>query len=196
MSGRAAADPGQPEAPAGLRILDFSRVLAGPLATMLLADFGADVLKIERPGTGDDTRQWGPPFDASATATYFDAVNRNKRSVMIDLQTPAGVSAARELAADADVVVENFRPGLMDELGLGYSSSAPPTPGSCYCSITGFGAGAPELPGYDLLVQALGGLMSVTGPADGEPAQGRGRARRRARRAVRDDRDPGGVARA
>jgi crotonobetainyl-CoA:carnitine CoA-transferase CaiB-like acyl-CoA transferase len=152
-----------------IRILDFSRVLAGPLTTMLLADFGATVLKIERPGTGDDTRHWGPPFGPDGTATYFEAVNRNKHSIAVDLRSAGGLARARALAADADVIVENFRPGLMDELGLGYAELQPENPGLIYCSLTGFGAGAPELPGYDLLVQALGGLMSITGPADGEP---------------------------
>jgi len=154
-----------------LRILDFSRVLAGPLATMTLADLGAEVTKVERPGSGDDTRSWGPPHDAAGTATYFQAVNRNKRSVALDLHNPEGVAEARGLALAADVVVENFRPGLMAELGLGYEELTRENPGLVYCSITGFGgtgAGA-ELPGYDLLVQALGGLMSVTGEPGGEP---------------------------
>lgn len=152
-----------------LRVLDLSRVLAGPLATMLLADFGATVLKVERPGTGDDTRQWGPPFDERGTATYFQSVNRNKQSIVIDLQTPAGISQVQELSRDADVLVENFRPALMDELGLGYEALSNQNPALIYCSVTGFGAGAPELPGYDLLVQALGGLMSITGEPSGSP---------------------------
>jgi crotonobetainyl-CoA:carnitine CoA-transferase CaiB-like acyl-CoA transferase len=155
---------------ADLRILDFSRVLAGPLATMVLADLGAEVLKVERPGVGDDTRAWGPPYDAAGQATYFQALNRNKDSVALDLGDPAGVARARELAASADVVVENFRPGVMDGLGLGYEALAAHRPGLVYCSITGFGAGAgATLPGYDLLVQALGGLMSITGASDGGP---------------------------
>jgi crotonobetainyl-CoA:carnitine CoA-transferase CaiB-like acyl-CoA transferase len=154
-----------------LRILDFSRVLAGPLATMTLADLGAEVTKVERPGSGDDTRSWGPPHDAAGEATYFQAVNRNKRSVAIDLRDPEGLAEARRLALAADVLVENFRPGLMAELGLGHEQLAAENPRLVYCSITGFGgegAGA-ELPGYDLLVQALGGLMSVTGEPEGEP---------------------------
>jgi crotonobetainyl-CoA:carnitine CoA-transferase CaiB-like acyl-CoA transferase len=154
-----------------LRILDFSRVLAGPLATMTLADLGAEVTKVERPGSGDDTRSWGPPHDAAGEATYFQAVNRNKRSVALDLKDPEDLAEARRLALAADVVVENFRPGLMDELGLGCEELARENPRLVYCSVTGFGgsgAGA-ELPGYDLLVQALGGLMSVTGEPDGEP---------------------------
>src|SRR4051794_20854416 len=107
-----------------LRILDFSRVLAGPLATMTLADLGAEVTKVERPGSGDDTRSWGPPHDDAGEATYFQAVNRNKRSLALDLQDPADLAEARRLALAADVVVENFRPGLMDELGLGYEELA------------------------------------------------------------------------
>jgi crotonobetainyl-CoA:carnitine CoA-transferase CaiB-like acyl-CoA transferase len=153
-----------------LTIIDFSRVLAGPLATMVLADLGATVVKVERPGAGDDTRAWGPPFDDRGDATYFQAVNRNKTSEAIDLTTPAGAARARELVAGADVVVENFRPGVMDRLGLDWPTLAAANPKLVYCSITGFGTGAgAALPGYDLLVQALGGLMSITGEADGEP---------------------------
>lgn len=153
-----------------LRILDFSRVLAGPFATMMLADLGASVTKVERPGIGDDTRSWGPPYDEHGRATYFQAVNRNKRSVAIDLNDPAGRREALSLARASDVVVENFRPDVMDKLGLGYDQLAGVHPGIVYCSITGFGAGAgARLPGYDLLVQALGGLMSITGSPDGEP---------------------------
>lgn len=153
-----------------LRIVDFSRVLAGPFATMLLADLGASVTKIERPGTGDDTRGWGPPHDERGEATYFQSVNRNKGSVTLDLRTDEGLARAKELVAGADVVVENFRPGLMDELGLGYEALSAADPALVYCSITGFGTGrGAELPGYDLLIQALGGLMSVTGQPDGEP---------------------------
>jgi crotonobetainyl-CoA:carnitine CoA-transferase CaiB-like acyl-CoA transferase len=153
-----------------LTIIDFSRVLAGPLATMVLADLGATVVKVERPGVGDDTRAWGPPFDEHGDATYFQAVNRNKTSEAIDLTTPAGAARARALVATADVVVENFRPGVMERLGLDWPTLAAADPKLVYCSITGFGAGAgAALPGYDLLVQALGGLMSITGEADGEP---------------------------
>lgn len=155
----------------GLVIADFGRVLAGPYATMLLADLGAEVIKVERPGTGDDTREWGPPW-ADGVATYFLGVNRNKRSVALDLASPEGLAAARQLAARADVVVENFRPGTMDRLGLGYEALKAGNPGVVYCSITGFGdsAGA-DLPGYDLLVQAVGGLMSVTGESPEQPTK-------------------------
>jgi crotonobetainyl-CoA:carnitine CoA-transferase CaiB-like acyl-CoA transferase len=153
-----------------LRILDFSRVLAGPLATMLLADLGADVLKIERPGTGDDTRAWGPPYDDRGEATYFQAVNRNKRSIALDLRDAGDLARARALGRESDVVVENFRPGLLDSMGLGYERLRSDNPALIYCSITGFGhAGGAALPGYDLLVQALGGLMSITGAPDGDP---------------------------
>jgi crotonobetainyl-CoA:carnitine CoA-transferase CaiB-like acyl-CoA transferase len=162
----------QPAASAlgGLRILDFSRVLAGPFATMMLADLGADVVKIERPAVGDETRTWGPPRDAHGRATYFQSVNRNKRSVAIDLGSGAGRAQALELAAQSDVLVENFRPDVMDALGLGYDVLHAAHPRLVYCSITGFGDGeGARLPGYDLLVQALGGLMSITGAPDGEP---------------------------
>ncbi|HET9720656.1 MAG TPA: CoA transferase [Solirubrobacteraceae bacterium] len=152
-----------------LRVLDFSRVLAGPYATMMLADLGAQVTKVERPGFGDDTRHWGPPYDEAGNATYFQSVNRNKQSLVLDLSERADLERARRLALEADVLVENFRPGLMDDLGLGYEQLRHDNPRLIYCSITGFGAGAAHLPGYDLLVQALGGLMSITGPADGPP---------------------------
>jgi crotonobetainyl-CoA:carnitine CoA-transferase CaiB-like acyl-CoA transferase len=153
-----------------LRILDFSRVLAGPFATMLLADLGATVIKIERPGIGDDTRSWGPPYDDTGEATYFQSVNRNKDSLVLDLTDPADLDQARKLALEADVLVENFRPGVMDRLGLGCDDLRAVNPGLVYCSITGFGRGAgAALPGYDLLIQALGGLMSITGRPDGEP---------------------------
>ena len=156
----------------GLRIADFSRVLAGPYATMLLADLGADVVKVERPGIGDDTRAWRPPADGDGTSTYFLSVNRNKRSVVLDLTTEAGHEQARALVAESDVVVENFRPGTMERLGLGHKELRARRPELIYCSISGFGSGAgAAIPGYDLLVQAVGGLMSVTGIADGEPVK-------------------------
>lgn len=155
----------------GLLVADFGRVLAGPYATMLMADLGAEVIKIERPGTGDDTRAWGPPW-ADGEATYFQSVNRNKQSVTIDLSTEAGRAEARDLAARADVVVENFRPGVMARLGLDYEMLRETNPRLVYCSISGFGsAEGSALPGYDLLAQAVGGLMSVTGTAHGEPTK-------------------------
>jgi crotonobetainyl-CoA:carnitine CoA-transferase CaiB-like acyl-CoA transferase len=156
----------------GVVVVDFSRVLAGPYATMLLGDFGADVIKIERPTIGDDTREWGPPYDSDGVATYFNAINRNKRSVVLDLTDPADVARARELVAGADIVVENFRPGTMEKLGLGYDTLRTLRPDLIYCAITGFGRdGGADLPGYDLLVQAVGGLMSITGPEPGEPTK-------------------------
>ena len=159
------------DAPLGdLLVLDFSRVLAAPLATMLLADHGATVLKVERPGRGDDTRGWGPPHAPDGTATYFLSVNRGKHSVALDLSDATDQAVARELAAAADVVVENFRPGVMARLGLDHAALAATNPGLVYCTVTGFGSGqGAEMPGYDLLVQAVGGLMSITGSPDGEP---------------------------
>lgn len=158
----------------GVRVADFSRVLAGPHATMILADLGADVIKIESP-EGDGTRQWSPPVNAVGQSTYFAGVNRGKRSVALDLRSPEGLERARELAATADVVIENFKPGTMEKFGLGYEAVAEQNPGVVYCSISGFGdAAGKELPGYDLLVQAVGGLMSITGAADdagGEPTK-------------------------
>ncbi len=154
---------------AGVVVADFSRVLAGPLATMLLGDLGATVVKVERPGVGDDTRQWGPPF-AGSESTYFLSVNRNKFSVALDLGVAAERRTARRLAERADVLVENLRPGRLDELDLGYADLARANPGLVYCSISGFGTGAgADLAGYDFVVQAMGGLMSITGPATGPP---------------------------
>ncbi|MGD6747455.1 CaiB/BaiF CoA transferase family protein [Streptomyces sp. BH106] len=152
----------------GLVVADFGRVLAAPYLTMLLADLGAEVIKVERPGVGDETRSWGPPF-ADGEATYFLGVNRNKRSVALDLTEESGREAARAIAARADVLVENFRPGTMERLGLGYEELSALNPGLVYCSVTGFGAAeGAALPGYDLLVQAMGGLMSVTGEPGGQ----------------------------
>lgn len=157
----------------GTRILDLSRVLAGPLATQTLADLGADVVKIERPGEGDDTRGWGPPF-AGEDAAYFLALNRNKRSVTLDLKTPEGVAGVRRLAAGSDVLIENFRPGLMGELGLALDHLRAEHPRLVTCSLTAFGDDTPESsgrPGYDIIVQALSGLMSITGEPDGRPVK-------------------------
>jgi crotonobetainyl-CoA:carnitine CoA-transferase CaiB-like acyl-CoA transferase len=153
-----------------IKVLDFTRVLAGPFATMLLGDFGADVVKVERPGSGDETRSWGPPWAPDGDATYFLSVNRNKRSLVLDLTDATDLGRARALAEKADVVVENFRPFVMERLGLGYGHLATVNPRLVYCSISAFGRGAGAgLPGYDLLVQALGGLMSITGEPGGEP---------------------------
>jgi crotonobetainyl-CoA:carnitine CoA-transferase CaiB-like acyl-CoA transferase len=154
----------------GILVADLSRVLAGPLCTMTLGDLGADVVKVERPGEGDDTRAWGPPF-VDEGSTYYLGLNRNKRSLVLDLKDPADLALARELCDRADVVVESFRPGTSDRLGLGYEDVARSNPGVVYCSISAFGSGerAAALPGYDLLLQAMSGLMSVTGEPDGRP---------------------------
>ncbi|GAA1741080.1 CoA transferase [Microbacterium paludicola] len=153
----------------GILVADFSRVLAGPLASMTLADLGARVVKVERPGTGDDTRAWGPPWSPHA-ATYFEGVNRNKESVALDLKDPADLDRAKRLAQRADVVIENFLPGTLDRVGLGYDDVARENPGVVYVSITGFGStGGAQLPGYDFVVQAIGGLMHITGAPDGDP---------------------------
>ena len=149
----------------GIVVADFSRVLAGPYASMLLGDLGAHIIKIERPGVGDDLRHLGPPFDARGRATYFEAVNRNKDSVEIDLTTPEGVAKAREIALSADIVIENFVPGIMAKYKLDYETLSAIKPELIYCSITGFGEhpNAAHLQGYDLIAQAAGGLMSITG---------------------------------
>ncbi len=162
----------------GVLVADFSRVLAGPLCTMTLGDLGADVIKVERPGSGDDTRAWGPPFAAvpdgdDRATTYYLGLNRNKRSVTLDLSREGDLELARELAARADVVVESFRPGLMARWGLDHNTIARTNPGVITCSISAFGSGVAgaRLPGYDLLLQAMSGLMSVTGEPgeDGRP---------------------------
>ncbi|GAA2339354.1 CaiB/BaiF CoA transferase family protein [Streptomyces caniferus] len=167
-----AAPPGQVPARAleGLLVADFSRVLAGPLAAATLADLGAEVIKVERPGTGDDTRAWGPPFAADGTAAYFDAANRSKRGLALDLGDPDDAAAARELARRADVLIENFRPGSLARYGLDHTATRAANPGLVHCTITGFGSGAGAgLPGYDFVVQAVGGLMSITGEPGGTP---------------------------
>ncbi|HEX2097487.1 MAG TPA: CoA transferase [Rubrobacteraceae bacterium] len=155
----------------GVRVLDLSRVLAGPYATMMLADLGADVLKIEHPERGDDTRHWGPPF-AGGESAYFLSVNRNKRSAGVNLKDPEGLEKVKKLATNADVVIENMRRGALEKLGLGYEALKELNPGIVYCSITGFGPGPDEdRPGYDFLVQARGGIMGITGFPDGEPTK-------------------------
>ena len=154
----------------GLRVVDFSRVLAGPLATMILGDLGAEVIKVERPGSGDETRAWGPPYAPDGEASYYLAVNRNKRSVVIDLAGEEGRAEARQLALGADVVIENFRAGRMEAFGLGYDQLAAENEGLIFARISGFGPGeGAELAGYDFLVQAMSGLMSITGEPDGRP---------------------------
>ncbi|NUN61689.1 MAG: CoA transferase [Burkholderiaceae bacterium] len=165
---------------AGIKVLDLSRVLAGPWCTQMLADLGADVVKVERPGVGDDTRQWGPPFlkDAEGNdtnqASYFTACNRNKRSVTIDMATPEGQRLIRQMALQADIVVENFKVGGLKQYGLDHASLRALNPRLIYCSVTGFGQDGPyaERAGYDLMVQAMTGMMSITGRADSEPGGG------------------------
>jgi len=160
----------------GVRVLDLSRVLAGPWAGQLLGDLGAEVIKIERPGTGDDTRGWGPPFlknaEGEATdAAYFLSANRNKKSVAVDIADSAGAALVRKIAATSHVVVENFKVGGLKKYGLDYASLSKINPAIVYCSITGFGQDGPYAPraGYDYMIQAMGGLMSITGQPDGAP---------------------------
>jgi crotonobetainyl-CoA:carnitine CoA-transferase CaiB-like acyl-CoA transferase len=152
----------------GIRILDLSRVLAGPLCTMTLGDLGADVLKVERPGSGDETRGWGPPFASDGASAYFLAINRNKRSVALDLGTAEGARLARRLAGESDVVVDNFRPGTLERFGLAPDEIMADHPHVVWCTITGFGI-ASDRPGYDVVVQAESGWMSITGEPDGPP---------------------------
>lgn len=153
----------------GILVADFSRVLAGPLATVMLADLGATVIKVERPGVGDDTRAWGPPWGTNSS-TYFECANRSKRSVTLDLHLEEDRALAHVLAARADVLVENFKPGRLSQFGLDYRAVRNFNPELIYCSISGFGSsGGADLPGYDFLAQAMGGLMSITGEGDGPP---------------------------
>jgi crotonobetainyl-CoA:carnitine CoA-transferase CaiB-like acyl-CoA transferase len=152
----------------GVRVLDLSRVLAGPLCTMMLGDLGADVLKIERPGAGDDTRGWGPPFDARGQSAYYLSVNRNKLSAALDLDRPADAALVRALAAAADVVVDNFRPGTLERRGVDPAALLAEHPNLVWCTISGFGPESPR-PGYDFVVQAERGWMSINGEPDGDP---------------------------
>ena len=156
----------------GVRVLDLTRVLAGPYCTMFLGDLGAEIVKVEQPGVGDDTRGWGPPFTGGESA-YFLCVNRNKKSVTIDLKSADGAALVRRLAANADVLIENFLPGTMERFGLGEQDLRAANPKLIYASLTGFGADGPmcDFPGYDLIVQAWGGLMSITGMPDGDPTK-------------------------
>jgi crotonobetainyl-CoA:carnitine CoA-transferase CaiB-like acyl-CoA transferase len=163
-----------------IKVLDLSRVLAGPWASQILADLGADVIKVERPGRGDDTRSWGPPFlkdqagADTADGAYFIATNRGKRSITVDLQTPEGQDLIKTLCRDADVVLENYKVGTLARLGLDYAALSAINPRLVYCSVTGFGQTGPRAaePAYDFLIQAMGGLMSVTGERDDKPGGG------------------------
>jgi crotonobetainyl-CoA:carnitine CoA-transferase CaiB-like acyl-CoA transferase len=169
-----------PAALDGIKVLDLSRVLAGPWCTQILADLGADVVKIERPGVGDDTRTWGPPFlkDASGNdtnqSTYYTACNRNKRSVTLDMSTPEGQALVRQMAAQSDILVENFKTGGLAHYGLDHETLRAANPRLIYCSVTGFGHDGPHAmrAGYDLMIQATTGMMSITGRPDGEPGGG------------------------
>lgn len=154
----------------GVRVLDLSRALAGPYCTMMLGDMGAEIIKVEMPKVGDEARHYGPPFQ-EGESSYFLSVNRNKRSITLNLKSEKGKEILRELAKRSDVLVENFRPGTMEDLGLGYESLSALHPGLIYCAITGFGSSGPEAqrPGYDLIAQGMGGIMSVTGPPEGPP---------------------------
>jgi crotonobetainyl-CoA:carnitine CoA-transferase CaiB-like acyl-CoA transferase len=170
------SDHQKPQSLAGLRILDLSRILAGPTAAQLLADLGADVIKVERPGAGDDTRSWGPPFVANADGSdtdlsaYFLSANRNKRSIAIDLSTEDGVALVKRLAAMCDVVIENYKPGDLARRGLGYDDLCRVKPDIVWCAISGFGQTGPyaDRTGYDFLIQAMGGIMSITGDSDAD----------------------------
>ncbi|HET7011112.1 MAG TPA: CoA transferase [Anaerolineales bacterium] len=157
----------------GVLVVDLTRVLAGPYCTMMLGDLGADIIKVEEPSRGDDTRGWGPPFAPGGESAYFLSANRNKRSLTLNLKSPAGLDILRRLIAHGDVLVENFRTGTLEAWGLDYDSLQSIRPGLIVCSITGYGQTGPyrERPGYDFMVQALGGFMSLTGPEDGKPTR-------------------------
>ena len=156
---------------AGLKVLELARILAGPWAGQLLADLGADVVKVERAGDGDDTRQWGPPFAEDGAAAYFHACNRGKSSVAVDFEAPDDLDRIRSLAGEADVIIENFKLGGLKRFGLDYDAVRAANPGIVYCSITGFGQTGPYAPraGYDFIIQGMGGIMSLTGEPDGPP---------------------------
>lgn len=155
----------------GVRVLDLTRILAGPYCTMLLGDLGADIIKVEVPGRGDDTRQWGPPFTTGGESAYFLAANRNKRSLTLNLKSERGRSILGELIQQADILIENFRVGTLEKWDLSYEQLKNLRPDLIYCTITGYGYTGPyrDRPGYDFIIQAMGGFMSVTGPEDGEP---------------------------
>ncbi len=155
----------------GLRIIDLSRIVAGPLATQLFGDYGAEIIKIEQPGIGDDSRQWVPPAAPDGSPTYFFSVNRNKKSVTLNLKQSRGKEILRALVRQADILIENFKPGTMEELGLGYERLRPENPRLIYCAISGYGSSGPkrEWAGYDAIMQGMTGLMSITGEPDGPP---------------------------
>ncbi|CAH3155918.1 unnamed protein product [Porites evermanni] len=156
----------------GIRVLDMSRVLAGPFATMLLGDLGAEIIKVENPDGGDDSRSWAPPYCGNES-TYFLSVNRNKKSISINIKDPKGAEIVKKLAQKCDILVENYLPGKLDKFGLGYDSLKTSVPSLIYCSITGYGTGGPyeQQPGYDVVVSGIGGLTHITGPEDGNPCK-------------------------
>ncbi len=155
----------------GVRVIDLTRVLAGPYCTMMLGDLGADIIKVEAPGKGDDTRQWGPPFAKGGESAYFLSANRNKRSITLNLKSAKALDVLKDLIRQGDVLVDNFKTGTLERMGLDYGTLQSLRPGLIYCTITGYGYSGPytDKPGYDFIAQALGGMMSITGPADGEP---------------------------
>ena len=163
----------------GIRVLDLTRAMAGPFCTMMLGDLGADVIKLERPGVGDESRGWGPPFVGPRTETspgesaYFISVNRNKRSITVNLKSPAGLEIVQRLIDTTDVLVENFRTGVLDKMGLGVQALRDRNPRLIYCSVSGYGRTGPyaKRPGYDVVIQAEGGMMGITGPVDGPPSR-------------------------
>ncbi|XP_010827397.1 PREDICTED: succinate--hydroxymethylglutarate CoA-transferase isoform X4 [Bison bison bison] len=171
-TGRPQSDTDSVKPLEGVKILDLTRVLAGPFATMNLGDLGAEVIKVERPGAGDDTRTWGPPF-VGTESTYFLSVNRNKKSIAVNIKDPKGVKIVKELAAVCDVFVENYVPGKLSAMGLGYEDIDKIAPHIVYCSITGYGQTGPlsQRAGYDAVASAVSGLMHITGPEDGDPVR-------------------------
>ena len=185
----------------GIRVIELARILAGPWAGQMLADLGADVIKVESPDGGDDTRKWGPPFvtgedGENLSAAYYHACNRGKRSIAVDFSTPEGAETVRKLVATADVLIENFKLGGLKKYGLDYESLRKINPRLVYCSITGFGQNGPYAPraGYDFIVQGMSGLMSITGPAGRRAAEGRRRRHRHLHRPLFGHRHPGGAA--
>ena len=165
--------PKQPPPLKGIRVLDLTRIIAGPYCAMVLGDLGAEVIKIEQPKIGDESRAWGPPWVGKTVSAYFTAINRNKKSLTLNFKRPEGIGIFKKLVAKADVVLENFRPGTLDELGIGYEVLRKINPRLVYCDMTGYGTDGPyrDKPGVDVIVSAIGGLMSITGPPEGEPVK-------------------------
>jgi succinate---hydroxymethylglutarate CoA-transferase len=166
-------DPQQPPPLKGIRILDLTRIIAGPYCAMVLGDLGAEVIKIEQPKIGDESRAWGPPWVGESVSAYFTAINRNKKSITLNFKKAQGVEIFKKLVEKSDVVLENFRPGTMDELGIGYEVLRKINSRIIYCDMTGYGTDGPyrDKPGVDVIVSAIGGLMAITGSAQGEPVK-------------------------